>query len=375
MIWFFIQDFHKENYSSKKVSLQKKTIMFDFSQSGFSNLAVHFIGNKSNGESLKCSNKLLDLDDELLNDLLKRFFLQPFKEQLFYSFNHPSDINYNEVYTCCSKIFENPDLLLEYSVQFAQRLFNCSDHPQIKSGELYVVYFTDCIVEEELTDAIGIFKSETRDTYLKVYPQNQDFNISYDNGININRLDKGCLIFNTEAEHGFKVSIIDRINKGEEARFWKDQFLCLRQREDDFYLTRNMLQMCNNFVKEVLVEENNVEKPEQIKVKSKAVEYFQDNERFEARKFAKEVFEEPGVIDAFQEYAAQKVAQQQDLVFSESFDISPKAVKSAKKDFKSVIKLDKNFHIYVHGNPNLMEKGIEEDSNKKYYKLYFEEES
>lgn len=314
------------------------------------------------------------MDDELLTDLLRRFFLQAFKEDSFYNFHHASDLGFNEVYACCERIFEAPERIHEFSVQFAQRLYNCSEHPQIKAGELYVVYFSDCIVDEELTDAIGIFKSETRDTYLKVYPQGQEFGVSYDNGININRLDKGCLIFNTEASLGYKVSIIDRVNKGEEARFWKDQFLSLKQREDDFYLTRNMLHMCNDFVKEVLIEENHVEKPEQIWVKNKAVNFFQENERFEAKKFAKEVFEEPGVIDAFQNYTAQKVAQQQDLVFAETFDINPKAVKSAKKDFKSVIKLDKNFHIYVHGNPSLMEKGFEDDKDMSYYKLYFKQE-
>ena len=40
---------------------------------------------------------------------------------------------------------------------------------------------------------------------------------------------------------------------------------------------------------------------------------------------------------------------------------------------KSVIKLDKNFHIYVHGNRELIEQG--EDEKGKYYKVYFKEES
>jgi len=40
-----------------------------------------------------------------------------------------------------------------------------------------------------------------------------------------------------------------------------------------------------------------------------------------------------------------------------------------------VIKLDKNFHIYVHGNRDLIEKGFDEAKGKNYYKMYFEQES
>lgn len=42
---------------------------------------------------------------------------------------------------------------------------------------------------------------------------------------------------------------------------------------------------------------------------------------------------------------------------------------------KEVLKLDKNFHIYIHGNHELIEKGF--DSNKKmnYYKVYYNTEN
>jgi hypothetical protein len=43
------------------------------------------------------------------------------------------------------------------------------------------------------------------------------------------------------------------------------------------------------------------------------------------------------------------------------------------RSFKSVIKLDKNFHIYIHGDRNLIEQG--EDNKGKYYKVYYQEEN
>ena len=49
------------------------------------------------------------------------------------------------------------------------------------------------------------------------------------------------------------------------------------------------------------------------------------------------------------------------------------AVKKQARVFKSVLKLDKNFHIYIHGNRELIEQGVEKDG-RKFYKLYFESE-
>ena len=38
-------------------------------------------------------------------------------------------------------------------------------------------------------------------------------------GVNINKLDKGCLIFNTNKEDCYVVSVVDNSNRGE-AKYW-----------------------------------------------------------------------------------------------------------------------------------------------------------
>jgi len=50
-------------------------------------------------------------------------------------------------------------------------------------------------------------------------------------------------------------------------------------------------------------------------------------------------------------------------------------VKKMESSYKSVLKLDKNFHIYVHGKREYLEKGYDEDKGMNYYKVYFENES
>jgi hypothetical protein len=57
------------------------------------------------------------------------------------------------------------------------------------------------------------------------------------------------------------------------------------------------------------------------------------------------------------------------------FDISPQAVKKQARVFKSVIKLDKNFHIYIHGDRELIELGYDERLQKQFYKIYFDLET
>lgn len=66
--------------------------------------------------------------------------------------------------------------------------------------------------------------------------------------------------------------------------------------------------------------------------------------------------------------------EENDIELTDNFDISPQAVKKKAKVFKSVLKLDKNFHIYIHGNSELIEQGVEKDG-RKFYKIYFQQES
>jgi hypothetical protein len=62
-----------------------------------------------------------------------------------------------------------------------------------------------------------------------------------------------------------------------------------------------------------------------------------------------------------------------DIRFETSFDISEQAVKKQSRMFKSVLKLDKNFHVYIHGDRNLIEQGVDENG-RKFYKIYYEKE-
>ncbi|HNY06751.1 MAG TPA: nucleoid-associated protein [Bacteroidales bacterium] len=346
--------------------------MLFFDQSSLLGITLHKVGSKVEDEGIQFSKSELRTNDSL-NNVLLNYFLSPFKSDEFYHLYHDSDIKYNEVYGFVSEIFDNPNSLYEQSVNLAKHLYEQSVHPKIKSGEFYTVYFKDCIIDNNTVDAVGLFKSENKDTFLKIYPSVDGFDIESEKGININKLDKGCLIFNTERENGYVVAVVDNSSKGAEAQYWMDDFLHVLQRKDEYYNTHNVLSLCKNFVTKELPQQFDVSKADQIDFLNKSVKFFKEKDSFEMDEFTNEVIVQPDVIESFNKYRSD-YQREHDIDFADNFAISETAVKKQARVFKSVIKLDKNFHIYIHGNRELIEQGIDE-KGRKFYKIYYQEES
>src|SRR6185369_6251411 len=104
----------------------------------------------------------------------------------------------------------------------------------------YACYFKDTIVDGELCDAVGFFKTENKETFLKVYQHIGEFEVECDTGINIHKLDKGCLVFNTEKKKGYKLSVIDNNNRSAEiALYWEADFLNAELKPNAYYHTNN----------------------------------------------------------------------------------------------------------------------------------------
>lgn len=336
-------------------------------------IVIHKTGNKSREEGIRFSKSPLQLN-ESLKDLLIRYFLSPFKNPEFFNLFHEAELELNEVFHFATAIFDDPQSLYQNSVNLANHLYEHSVHPKIKAGEFYVAYFEDLILEGEKMNAIGLFKSESRETYLKVYPTSDNFSLEHEDGININKLDKGCLIFNTERENGFVVASIDNLSKGADAQYWTDSFLKIRQRNDDYFQTSQAMLLCKQFVTEKIPETFDLDRAGQAALLNKSMKFFRENDNFEMEEFVSEVFEEPEVIETFNEFRRDFEAERE-LKINDDFEISDQAIRKNSKFYKSVIKLDKNFHIYVHGARENIEKGFDEVRGMDYYRLYFKEES
>ncbi|MFN3916620.1 MAG: nucleoid-associated protein [Flavobacteriales bacterium] len=334
-------------------------------------ISAHRVGNKINEEGIFLTKAPLELNDEL-HQLLSTYFLTPFKSGEYFTLYHDADLKLNEVYTFVTELFENPDSFHEQSINLARHLYESSNHPKIKGGEFYVVLFRDSPVLGEMVDAVGLFKSENKDTFLKVNTTGEGISLSPDIGININKLDKGCLIYNTGQENGYIVSVVDNTNKGAEAQYWMDDFLHLQQRKDEYYNTQNALSLAKEYITKELPAHFEVTKADQADLLNKSVRFFKNRDTFDLQEFTREVISSPEVIDNFNSYK-NTFQQERDIQIEESFSISDTALKKQARVFKSVLKLDKNFHIYIHGNRELIEQGVDE-KGRKFYKIYYQEE-
>src|ERR1700709_419353 len=135
--------------------------MLDFTAAKIEQVSSHQIGNKTNGEELYLSTSLIDIEDDRVKELLFKFFLNPFATPEFHQFTFSNeDFTLNPLFHFATKIFEDDKTLHQGSLDIAKHLYEISTHPQIKSGDLFVAYFSNLGIADIPMDAIGIFKSE-----------------------------------------------------------------------------------------------------------------------------------------------------------------------------------------------------------------------
>jgi len=348
--------------------------MLNFSSGQIDSLSVHIIGNKATDDNPGLTDAPFALQSDL-SEILKEYFTNPFlKSAGFERFHHPSSLEYNACFNIVSKLFEGEMEFHAGSIELANWLFDQSNSHFIKKGEFFVAYFKDVLVEGENVDAVGLFKSETKDKFIKVDTSGKELSVMVDEGMYINKLDKGALVFNLEKEDGYRVLSIDNTNKGAEARYWINDFLGLKPASDEFHSTGTVMDMARLFISKTLPEEFDVSKVNKAEYMNRSVEYFKTQEQYKEDEFVQEVFRHPEVVESFDRFRDQYV-KENEINPGAEFDISRNAVKKKFAGMRSVLKLDKNFHVYIHGDTSLIENGFDEKTGKKFYKIYYDTET
>ena len=335
---------------------------------------VHRVGNMSRGEKLVLSENQLTLNDDHVRQMLAKYFLQHFNEHEQYRFTHVSSLGLNEVYTYAKHIFHQPDSFMEESRHLAQLLYQVSTHSRIKEGELYVVQLGNLMLDNEDMEALVLVKSESKDTFLKLLQHGKSLEVVAEEGINLGKPDKACLILKTQEADGFRVCVIDNSNKQQDAQYWVKEFLQIEPVADNYHHTNEVLSLCRQFVTQELPEHFEVTKGQQIDMMQRGLDYFKEKEQFNMEEFTTEVIAYPEMVEQFHQFKDNYEKNRQ-VSIDDSFDIHLSAVNKQSKAYKSVLKLDKNFHIYIHGRRDLIERGYDEAVGKHYYKVYFDEEN
>lgn len=331
---------------------------------------MHQAGNAAQGGALILSETTHDIPDEFWQQTLAHFFLKPFNEVEQYRLSIENNLVYNSV----AGVFEGDIPFIIASKTLAEHFHLKSQSVFAKSGELYVVFFENIPFDGSFTEAIGLFHTSTKDQYLKVATKPTGVNLSIEEGIDLKKPEKGVILLRKDQNQGFLTLIHESTSsKQGDAAFWKTAFLQASPIINSYHNTNETLGMCKLFISNELNEHFDTNKTDQIDMLQRSMDYFKTHDQFQLDQFSKEVLYHPEVIDSFTQYKQQyEVAKQVNI--EDEFPINPAAIQKQQRHFKRILKLDKNFHVYVHGRRDLIEKGYDESTGKHYYKLYFDQE-
>jgi hypothetical protein len=330
-------------------------------------IVLHHVAEEESKSIL--SNDVTEIGDDDENALFRRILLKPFATHTStFEFTHAVDIEYNVLFKLAKAVFEEADFL-ETSKDIARHLISVSTHPNIKPGDLFMAKFDDVGFGGKHYRALGIYKFEDKDSYLETSAAGKQVKYTLKKGIGGRKADKACLILFTDEP--YTLFIID--NSSADTDYWQNAFIKHKPKNDFVNNTNDVMGIARNFITEEIPQIYQVTKADQIDFMNRSVAYFKTHETFDKKEFEQEVFHHDDLIKSFQKFD-KNYREENDLEIEDSFEISQQSVKKQARVFKSVLKLDKNFHIYIHGNREMIEQGVD-NQGRKYYKIYYEEES
>jgi len=350
----------------------------DFKQVEIDTVIIHGIGNRTKEEDNFYSTEQLELD-EAQKSILMSYYLAPFKKEEYFQFigntfmGNTDETDSNQLYNSIKGIHKFPELFVEHSRKIAELLHQVTTHPKIISGELHIVKFSNIIYKDEIISAIGLFKSETTESYIKSIQQPLSINIERQEGMGIKKLDRACLILNTDKKDGYRILNVDK-TKGEANPHWTNDFLVIERRKESFFQTVMFIRMAVNFADEALIEENEIDISSKVQYLQNTESFLKNTEIFEFDEFKEIVLSnDKNIIKVFDK-SKKDFEDDFDIELGDKFEISNDAIKENTKEFKTTIKLDDNFKISIDGDADEIELGFDEARDKKFYKVYFTEE-
>ena len=350
-------------------------LKLNFEAAEIAGLVLAKVGNPSRNEPLQTSKQLFKVseDDQLT---LCPIFLKPFRSLIGHRFTHHSSLDKNEVNVSAAAIFADAGTLLDQGCEIAKRLYSKSSHPNIKSGDLCISLINAIEVDGEMKRAICILKSESVTPFLSISARDGDLQLSTEQGINPEKIDKGCLILEHLERKGFYVLTFDRA--GSESRFWVRDFLGVRPIPDSALLSKRVAEMAVAAVTPEFATSSDSPPWDANEPAQSALSYLGDQKNFSLQEFEEHALRTEAAKNRFAE-ERKRVEEEEGIVFEENFDISKRDVSKAKKMMKSIMKLDTGVEIRLRpkviDNPGeVLERGYDESKKMSYIKVYYNED-
>lgn len=348
--------------------------MISRKNASISKFIIHKVGNKFNDTKNAFSDKIVDFD-EASYDLMLPFLLRPFGSLVqSHRFNHHADITLNEINSYSSQMFNDDEAFIDVSKHIVTHLYEQSNAAQIKTGDVLIVMFEGIEFRDMTTNAIGIFKIESKVDFFQTYLENNSYDVLVQKGISSKKVDKGCLILNQADTEGKIVLTVD--NNSYDAQYWINRFLNIKYADDANNHTQQYIELCKEFSTEVLKTSYSIQ--DKNTFLARTVDFFKENEMVNVERFKEEVLDDEKAIKLFEDYK-KTYEGEQNLVIRNQFDVAEAVVKKEKKKIKTEIKLDTNIQIKLDidapdASAEYMERGFDDEKKMYYYKVFFNAE-
>lgn len=330
-------------------------------------MIVHSVGNKEREEGVSFSKSELDFK-EIQGDV-ESLIEKSFNTSDLYEFYFEQDINLNPIYSFVKSLFTEPDRFVEQSNLIAKILYERSNRPSVMKGELNVIYLKDCEINGETVDALALLKMEQKERMVRYERDENGFKVVTIEGVNLSKMDKGCLIYNINEENGYKIAIVNKTTKNQDKAYWQDDFLHVRSCQSAYHQTVNLIGLCKDFVKQ---EMGDYDKMQRSLAVARAQSVITTKDEIDLNDFAEEVFQNAALADRFMDY--RELSDYARELPNDTLKIEKKIPKRKITLPSNVIHLDGNFDIVVKGGEEHILKGVDDRNGMKYYKLFYDDE-
>jgi len=333
--------------------------MLEVSESKLAQYIIHFIS-----DSLVLGEESFTQPEVMLEAAFTQLAFSKIDLEQQYEFFHETDIALNEVYTYVSAIFKEEKSFLEQSKNITTHLHSVSQHPNIKSGELFIGLFDNCFFMNEAKKIVAIVKIDEKEMFLDVKNDQNKMIIHGIDGINVKKINNMAIIVDMGEEQ--VPAVFMKTKRKEDVVYWQERFLKIKAADEHYHKTNLALTECKKYI----LKEDNFSNTEKLGLLNKTLDYFRNEDEFQVNEYIETVFDK---TDSTQRDIIINSVKPYETIISES------ALEKAEKKYKRKIKLDSNIEIQVNVQnieqvDELIEVGYDEATNRKYYKIYFQEE-
>ncbi|MDC4918695.1 nucleoid-associated protein [Acinetobacter baumannii] len=184
---------------------------------------LHKVGNRLREEPLVLAEECISISEDIANILLYGYLRGIVRSNNLFTLFHETDVSLNDLSHHISNFETEKIDFIELSKRLATHLYSSTHHPNIASGDLFIILFNKIKINDKFRSAIGIYKVESQQQYLSAHSENGTQQLEVIQGINPELIDKGALII-----EGFnQVYVVDRLSN--RTKYWIEDFLKAKQ--------------------------------------------------------------------------------------------------------------------------------------------------